>query len=85
MVGSLSFPVIGASSMWAFLSAVGIPYTGAIICTVWVGLLVVRRLFVTKFDAPDSSLDSYQYLKAFQRWLKDRMARSRRVRGTSMP
>ena len=71
--------VIGAPIMWALLSAVGIPYTGAIICTAWVGLLVVRRLYITKFDAPDSSLDSYQYLKAFQRWLKDRMARSRRV------
>jgi hypothetical protein len=42
--------VIGAPIMWAFLSAVGIPYTGAIICTVWVGLLVVRRLYITKFD-----------------------------------
>ena len=71
--------VIGAPIMWVFLSAVGIPYTGPIICTVWVGLLVVRRLYITKFDAPDSSLDSYQYLKAFQRWLKDRMARSKRV------
>ena len=71
--------VIGAPVMWAFLSAVGIPYTGAIICTAWVGLLVVRRLYITKFNAPDSSLDSYQYLKAFQRWLNDRMARSRSV------
>ncbi len=71
--------VIGAPIMWVLLSAVGIPYTGAIICTAWVGLLVVRRLYITKFDAPDSSLDSYQYLKAFQRWLKDRMARSRSV------
>ena len=34
---------------------------------------------VTKFDAPDSSLDSYQYLKAFQRWLRDRIAWGRRV------
>lgn len=71
--------VIGAPVMWAFLSAVGIPYTGAIICTAWVGLLVVRRLYVTTFDAPDSSLDSYQYLKTFQRWLKDRIAWGRRV------
>lgn len=71
--------VIGAPIMWVLLSAVGIPYTGAILCTAWVGLLVVRRLYITKFEAPASSLDSYQYLKAFQRWLKDRMARSRRV------
>jgi hypothetical protein len=71
--------VIGAPVMWAFLSAIGIPYTGAIMCTAWVGLLVVRRLYVSKFDAPDSSLDSYQYLKAFQRWLKDRIAWGRRV------
>ena len=71
--------VIGAPLMWAFLSAVGIPYTGAIMCTAWVGLVVIRRLYVTKFDAPDSSLDSYQYLKAFQRWLKDRLAWGRRV------
>src|SRR5688572_20563461 len=71
--------VIGAPIMWAFLSAVGIPYTGAIICTVWVGLLVVRRLYITKFDAPDHSLDSYHYLKAFHGWLKDRMAQSKRV------
>jgi hypothetical protein len=71
--------VIGAPVLWAFLSAIGIPYTGAIICVVWGGLLVVRRVYITKFAAPDSSLDSYQYLKAFQRWLKDRMARSKRV------
>jgi hypothetical protein len=71
--------VIGAPVMWAFLSAVGIPYTGAIICMAWVGLLVVRRLYVAKFDAPETSLDSYQYLKAFQRWLKDRLAWGRRV------
>ena len=71
--------VVGGPILWAFLSAIGIPYTGAIICTAWVGLLVVRRLYITKFDAPDSSLDSYQYLKGFQRWLKDRMARSRSV------
>ena len=43
------------------------------------GLLVVRRLYVTTFDAPDCSLDSYQYLKAFQRWLSDRIAWGRRV------
>jgi hypothetical protein len=71
--------VIGAPVLWAFLSAIGIPYTGAIICVVWGGLLVVRRVYITKFAAPDSSLDSYQYLKAFQRWLKDRMATSKRV------
>jgi hypothetical protein len=71
--------VIGAPILWVFLSAAGIPYAGAIICTVWVGLLVVRRLYVTKFDAPASSLDSYHYLKAFHGWLKDRMVRSRRV------
>ena len=71
--------VIGAPILWVFLSATGIPYTGAIICTAWVGLLVVRRLYIRKFDAPDSGLDSYHYLKAFQGWLKDRMARSRRV------
>ena len=71
--------VIGAPIMWIFLSAVGIPYTGAILWTVWVGLLVVRRLYITKFDAPDSSLDSYHYLKALHGWLKDRMVRSRRV------
>ncbi len=36
--------VIGAPIVWAFLSAVGMPYTGAIMCTAWVGLIVVRRL-----------------------------------------
>lgn len=71
--------VIGAPIMWALLSAVGIPYTGAILCTAWVGLLVVRRLYIAKFEAPDNSLDSYHYLKAFHGWLKDRMARSKRV------
>ena len=71
--------VIGSPIMWALLSAVGIPYAGAIICTAWLGLVVVRRLYIAKFDAPDSSLDSYHYLKAFHLWLKDRMARSRRL------
>ena len=45
--------VIGAPIMWVLLGAVGIPYTGAIMCTASVGLLVVRRLYITKFDAPD--------------------------------
>jgi hypothetical protein len=71
--------VIGAPIMWVFLSAVGIPYTGAILWTAFMGLLVIRRLYVAKFDAPDNSLDSYHYLKAFHGWLKNRMARSKRV------
>jgi hypothetical protein len=72
--------LIGAPIAWVFLSAVGIPYTGAIMCATWVGLIVVRRQFpyITKFDAP-VSVDSYQYLKAFQRWLKTRLAWGRRV------
>jgi hypothetical protein len=56
-----------------------VPYTGAILWTALMGLLVVRRLYVAKFDAPDNSLDSYHYIKAFHGWLKDRMARSKRV------
>jgi hypothetical protein len=71
--------VIGAPIMWVLLSAAGIPYAGAIICTAWVGLVVVRRLYVGQFDAPNNSLDSYHYLKAFHGWLKDRMARSKRL------
>jgi hypothetical protein len=73
--------VIGAPILWALTSAI-LPYTGAIICTAWVGLIVVRRQFphVTTFDAP-VSVDSYQYLTAFQRWLKNRLAWGRRVQG----
>jgi hypothetical protein len=71
--------VIGAPISWVLLSAVGIPYTGAIMCTAWVGLVVIRHLSIAKFDPPDNSLDSYHYLKAFQGWLKGRMARSRRM------
>jgi hypothetical protein len=70
---------IGAPIAWILLSAVGVPYTGAILWTALMGLLVVRRLYVAKFDAPDNSLDSYHYIKAFRGWLKDRMARSKRV------
>jgi hypothetical protein len=70
---------IGAPIAWALFSAVGVPYTGAILWTALMGLLVVRRLYVAKFDAPANSLDSYHYLKAFHGWLKDRMARSKRV------
>jgi hypothetical protein len=49
-------------------------------CAAWVGLIVVRRTFlpIATFDAP-VSVDSYQYLKAFQRWLKARLASGRRV------
>ena len=71
--------VIGAPIAWALLSAVGMPYAGAIMCTAWVGLVVVRQLYIAKFDAPANSLDSYHYLKAFHGWLKDRMARSKRL------
>lgn len=72
--------LVGAPLMWALLSAVGMPYAGAIGCVAWVGLIVVRRQFphITKFDAPVSA-DSYQYVKAFQRWLKNRLAWGRRV------
>jgi hypothetical protein len=70
---------IGAPITWILLSAVGVPYTGAILWMALMGLLVVRRLYVAKFDAPDNSLDSYHYLKAFHGWLKGRMARSKRV------
>jgi len=72
--------VIGAPIGWALYAALGMPYGGAIMCTAWVGLIVVRRQFphVTKFDAP-VSVDSYQYLKAFQQWLKNRLGWGRRV------
>jgi len=72
---------IGGPIAWAYYAALGMPYGGAIMCTAWVGLLVVRRqLFphITKFDAP-VSVDSYQYLKAFQGWLRNRLAWGRRV------
>ena len=69
--------VIGSVILWAGLSAAGVPYTGAIMCVSWSGLVFIRRLVIAKFVAPDSSLDSYHYLKAFQTWLKNRMARSR--------
>jgi hypothetical protein len=71
--------LIGAPIGWVSLSAVGIPYTGAIMWAAWSGLVVIRHLSIAKFAAPDTSLDSYQYLKAFQGWLKGRMARSRRM------
>ena len=72
--------VIGAPIGWALFAVLGMPYGGAIMCTVWVGLIVVRRQFphVTGFDAPVSA-DSYQYLTAFQRWLQNRLAWGRRV------
>jgi hypothetical protein len=71
--------VIGAPILWAILSALGMPYGGAITCAAWVGLIVVRRQFphITRFDAP-MSVDTYQYLKAFQRWLKNRLAWGKR-------
>lgn len=72
--------LIGAPIAWALYAATGMPYGGAILCAAWVGLIVVRRQFphITRFDAP-VSVDSYQYLKAFQRWLKTRLAWGRRV------
>ena len=72
--------VIGAPIAWALYSAFGMPYGGAILCTAWVGLIVVRRQFphITRFDAP-VGVDSYQCLKAFQQWLKNRLAWGRRV------
>src|SRR5688500_17261193 len=71
--------VVGAPIAGAFLTASGMPYAGAIFCSAWVGLVVVRRMYIARFEAPASSLDSYHYLKAFQSWLKNRMARSRRL------
>jgi hypothetical protein len=72
--------VIGAPIAWAIYALLGMPSGGAILCAAWVGLIIVRRRFphITKFDAP-VSVDSYQYLNAFQRWLKNRLAWGRRV------
>jgi hypothetical protein len=72
--------VLGMPVGWALYAALGMPYGGAIICAAWVGLIVVRRLYphINRFDAP-VSVDSYQYLKAFQQWLKHRLAWGRRV------
>lgn len=72
--------LIGAPILWVILGALGMPLAGAITCVAWVGLIVVRRQFprITRFDAP-VSVDSYQYLKAFQLWLKNRLAWGRRV------
>jgi hypothetical protein len=72
--------VIGAPIAWALYAALGMPYGGALLCTAWLGLIVVRRQFphITRFDAPVSA-DSYHYLKAFHRWLKNRLAWGRRV------
>ncbi len=72
--------LIGAPMAWALYAALGMPYGGAIVCAAWVGLIVVRRRFphISTFDAP-VSVDSYQYLKAFHGWLKNRLAWGRRV------
>jgi len=73
--------LIGAPIAWAFYASLGMPTGGAIICAAWIGLIVVRRRFfphITRFDAP-VGVDSYQYLKAFQQWLKNRLAWGRRV------
>ncbi len=71
--------LIGAPIAWALYSVLGMPYAGSIICAAWVGLIVVRRQFphITRFDTP-VSVDTYQYLKQFQRWLKNRLAWGRR-------
>lgn len=72
--------VVGAPIAWALHAALGMPYGGAILCAAWVGLIAVRRRFphISRFDAPVSA-DSYQYLKAFQQWLRNRLAWGRRV------
>jgi hypothetical protein len=72
--------LIGAPIAWGLHAAFGMPYGGAILCAAWVGLIVLRRQFphISRFDAPVSA-DSYQYLKAFQGWLKNRLAWGRRV------
>ena len=71
--------VVGAPVQWIFLSAVGIPYTGAIVCVSLLALIGVQKWLFADMERPDNSLNSYQYLKAFQGWLKERMARSRRI------
>lgn len=72
--------LIGAPIAWALYAALGMPYGGAIMCAAWVGLIVVRRQLphISTFDAP-VSVNSYQYLQAFHRWLKNRLAWGRRI------
>lgn len=71
--------VIGAPVLWLLLSSVGIPYSGAIICVPLLALMGYHWWRFGDMQAPDNSLNSYEYLKAFQGWLKDGTAGLRRI------
>ena len=55
--------------------AVGLPYVGATLFTLFALLVVVGKRDLRSLEAIDKGVSSYEYIKAFDNWLKGNIAR----------
>jgi hypothetical protein len=55
--------------------AVGLPYVGATLFTLFALLVVVGKRDLRSLEAIDKGVNSYEYIKAFNNWLKGNIAR----------
>ena len=66
--------VIGAFAIWLILTFMGAPILGGVIGTMLFSLVVMGNKQLKTLDEIDKSLSSYDYIKAFDGWMKDIMA-----------
>jgi len=65
--------VVGASALFVGTFILGIPYVGAFLSFLLIGLVVYSKKQGEKMEEIDTGLSSYQYLIAFKAWRKEAM------------
>ena len=63
----------GALLLWAVLTYHEAPILGGILCLMLMSLVVLGRKQLKTLEKIDKNVSSYQYIKAFDEWLKDLM------------
>jgi len=58
---------------------VGIPLMGAIFFVTLMVLVIINKSLLNELDSIDKGENSYQYLKAFNRWIKKQVAVNKRM------
>ncbi len=71
--------VVGSFIVLVASFLVGIPYMGASLFFILNGLVVINKKLLNSLSAIDNSVSSYQYLKAFDNWMKKLISVNTRI------
>lgn len=66
--------LVFSGAVLAGLVFLGMPYLGVVLCLLFVGLVGVGKKELDRLEKLDKGASSYDYLKAFDQWLKDVIA-----------